>query len=85
SMTVPHHASTSSVSARVLQALASAAGLFLVGSGLAGCASTTPTRETSQAYAIYDVKAPDVAPARLVEAVKVGLQKNMSAVQINNG
>lgn len=84
-MTVPHHASTSSVSARVLQALASAAGLFLVGSGLAGCASTTHARETSQAYAIYDVKAPDVAPARLVEAVKVGLQKNMSAVQINNG
>jgi hypothetical protein len=53
---------------------------------LAGCASTTPTREVSQGYALFDVKAgADVAPARIAEAVKVALQKNMSQVQISHG
>ena len=52
----------------------------------AGCASTTPTRETSAGYAVYDVKAgPDVGSARIAEAIKVALQKNTSRVQIVNG
>lgn len=53
---------------------------------MAGCSSTTPTRESSQAYAIYDIKAaPEVTSAKLADAIKVALQKNMSGVQINNG
>lgn len=52
----------------------------------AGCASTTPTRETSQGYAVFDVKAgPEIGPARIAEAVKTALQKNLSTVQIANG
>ena len=52
----------------------------------AGCASTTPTRETSAGYAVYDVKAgPEVGGARIAEAIKVALQKNTSRVQIVNG
>jgi len=53
---------------------------------LAGCGSTTPTREISSGYAIFDVKAgPGVGHAQLAEAVKVGLQKSTSRVQIVNG
>jgi hypothetical protein len=53
---------------------------------LAGCASTTPTRELSSGYAVFDVKAaPEVGHARMAEAVKTALQKNMSSVQIVNG
>ena len=53
---------------------------------LAGCASTTPTREISSGYAVFDVKAgPGVGHAQLAEAVKVGLQKSTSRVQIVNG
>lgn len=59
--------------------------LGLAALGLAGCANTTPTRETSQAYVVYDVKGADVPASRIAEAVKVGLQKNMSSVQVNNG
>ena len=52
---------------------------------LSGCASTTPTREISSGYAIYDIKAgPDVGAGRIAEVVKVALQKNMSQVQITN-
>ena len=52
---------------------------------LAGCAATTPTTETSVAYAIYDIKAgPEVTPGRVAEAVKVALQSNTSQVQIVN-
>jgi hypothetical protein len=52
---------------------------------LGGCASTTPTTETSVAYAIYDIKAgPEVTPGRVAEAVKVALQSNTSQVQIVN-
>ena len=52
----------------------------------AGCASTTPTREVSVAYAIYDVTAgPEVTPLRLSEAVKLGLQTRTSQVQVING
>lgn len=52
----------------------------------AGCASITPTRETSAGYAVYDVKAgPEVGGARIAEAIKLALQKNTSRVQIANG
>lgn len=52
---------------------------------LAGCASTTPTVETTPGYAIYDIKAaPGVTHSQVAEAVKTSLQKNMSAVQITN-
>jgi hypothetical protein len=51
-----------------------------------GCASVTPTREVSSGYAIFDIQAgADIGPARIAEAVKVALQKNMSQVQIVNG
>jgi hypothetical protein len=53
---------------------------------LVGCASTTPTRETSSGSAIIDIKGgPEIGHARVVEAVKTALQANMSQVQINNG
>lgn len=53
---------------------------------LAGCASTTPTRELSSGYAVFDIKAGlEIGPARIADAVKVALQKNMSAVQVVNG
>jgi hypothetical protein len=53
---------------------------------LAGCAATTPTREISQGYAVFDVKAgPGLTHAKAAEALKTALQKNMSAVQITNG
>lgn len=51
---------------------------------LAGCASTTPTRETTQGYAIFDVKG-EVSAAKASEALKVALQKNMTGVQISQG
>ena len=54
--------------------------------GLAGCASTTPTREVSSGYAIFDIKpGPEVGPGPIAQAVKVALQKNMTKVQILNG
>lgn len=52
---------------------------------LAACAAATPTRETQQAYAVYDVKGDNLNPGRVAEAVKTALQKNMSAVQITQG
>ncbi len=52
---------------------------------LAGCASTTPTVETTPGYAIYDIKAPAaVTHAQITEAVKTSLQKSMSAVHVTN-
>jgi hypothetical protein len=52
---------------------------------LAGCASTTPTIETTPGYAIYDIKAPaGVTNAQIAEVVKTSLQKSMSAVHITN-
>lgn len=52
---------------------------------LAGCASTTPTVETTPGYAIYDIKAPArVTHSQIAEAVKTSLQKSMSAVQVTN-
>ena len=54
--------------------------------GMNGCAPMTPTQEISSGYAIFDVKAgPEIGPARVAEAVKVALQKNMTQVQIVNG
>lgn len=51
-----------------------------------GCASVTPTREISSGYAIFDIKAgSDIGPARIAEAVKVALQKNVSQINIVNG
>lgn len=53
---------------------------------LAGCASTTPTREVSNGYAIFDIQAgPEIGQARIAEAVKVALQKHMSQVQVLSG
>lgn len=53
---------------------------------LAGCASVTPTVETTPGFAIYDIKAaPGVSHGQVAEAVKTALQKNVSAVRIANG
>lgn len=53
---------------------------------LAGCAATTPTRETMNGYAIFEIRAaPGVTHARLTDAVRVALQKNTSQVQIHQG
>ena len=53
---------------------------------LMGCSSMTPTRETSSGYAIFDIKGgPEITHAKVANAVKTALQKNMSQVQINNG
>jgi len=58
---------------------------FAAALAMAGCGSTTRTREVSSGYAIFDIKAAaDVGPARVVEALKVGLQKGTTQVQINN-
>lgn len=52
---------------------------------LAGCASTTPTVETTPGYAIYDIKAPaGLTHSQVAEAVKTSLQKSMGAVQVTN-
>jgi hypothetical protein len=62
------------------------AALAAIAGALTGCASMTPTRELSSGYAIFDIQAaPDIGPARIAEAVKVALQKNMSRVQITHG
>jgi hypothetical protein len=53
---------------------------------LAGCATgLTSTREIRSSYAIFDIQAgPEVGPARIAEAVRTSLQKQMSRVQITN-
>lgn len=59
--------------------------LFVMAVALAmgGCASMTPTAETEASYAIYDVKPnPGVTAAKLGEAIKTALQKNMKGVQM---
>lgn len=54
--------------------------------GLCGCAATTPTREISSAYAIFDIQAgPEVGPVRIADAIKRALQTNTTQVQIVNG
>ena len=58
---------------------------FGVAIALAGCGSTTPTVETTSGYAIFDIQAgPEIGAARIAEAVKVAVQKNMSRAQISN-
>jgi hypothetical protein len=53
---------------------------------LAGCASSTPTVESSSGYAVFDIKAgPEVSAAQIAQAVKTAIQKNMSKAQIVNG
>ncbi|QTN21776.1 hypothetical protein HZ992_16550 [Rhizobacter sp. AJA081-3] len=53
---------------------------------LGGCASMTPTKETSVGYAIYDIKASgDVGSAKLAEAIRTALQRNTSRAQVSNG
>lgn len=53
---------------------------------LSGCASMTPTKETSVGYAIYDIKAStEVGSAKLAEAIRTALQRNTSRVQVTNG
>ena len=53
---------------------------------LTACAATTPTRETSSGYAIFDLQGgPDLTHAKLAEAVKTALQRHTSQVQLNNG
>jgi hypothetical protein len=53
---------------------------------LSGCASMTPTTEEKASYAIYDIRATDgLTASRIAEAVKDGLQKQTSQVQISQG
>jgi hypothetical protein len=53
---------------------------------LAGCAMSTPTVETTYGYAVFDIKAgPEIGTARIAEAIKVAVQKNMTRAQITNG
>lgn len=50
---------------------------------MSGCASMTPTLETTEQYAIYDIKPSHTATTLTISgAIKVALQKNMSGVQI---
>ena len=59
---------------------------FVLAALLAGCATTTPTPETSVGYAIYHIKAgPEIGSAKIAEAIKMALQRNTSRVQIGNG
>lgn len=54
--------------------------------GLMACGTTTPTRELTQGYAIFDVKAGAEVPAsKIAEAMRTALQRNMTSVQITNG
>ncbi len=63
---------------RKLIALGASSVLFL-----AGCASTTPTVETSNGYAIFDIKAgPEVGAAALADAIKSAVQLKMSKAQV---
>lgn len=58
----------------------------MIGALLAGCAATTPTRETSVGYAIYDIQVgPEAGAAKIAEAIKVALRKSTSRVQLSNG
>ncbi len=53
---------------------------------VSACGTTTPTREMSSGYAIFDVKAgPEVSTTKIADAVKTALQEQTSGVQIVNG
>ena len=60
--------------------------ILCAAAAVSGCASMTPTHEDRASYAIYDVHAADgLAPAHIADAIKVGLQKQTSQVQITQG
>lgn len=51
---------------------------------IAGCASMTPTTEREEGYAIYHVAPGNaVSASDITDAIKTGLQQNMSEVSIN--
>lgn len=53
---------------------------------MSGCASTTPTVETRSAYSVFDIQAgSDISAARISQAVKEAVQKNMSKANIVYG
>ncbi len=53
---------------------------------LSGCASTTPTVETRSSYSVFDIQAgSDISAARISQAVKEAVQKNMSKANIVYG
>ena len=53
---------------------------------LAGCASTTPTVEVTQGYAVFDVKPRQLLTnAQVADALRSALQKNMTSVQVTSG
>ena len=50
---------------------------------VSGCASLTPTIETNESYSIYDIKPTQgVTSEQISNAIKTGLQKNMSGVRV---
>ncbi|WP_404407595.1 hypothetical protein LG272_07135 [Pseudidiomarina marina] len=49
--------------------------------GLSGCASTTPTTETSKSYIIYDLKGHDVPGDIISNAIVKGIQSQTSSVK----
>lgn len=57
--------------------------LSIVGLGLAGCASMTPTVTRQEAYAIYDIKGGGGSAGSIGDGITQALQKNMTGVRIN--
>lgn len=53
---------------------------------LSGCHTFTPTCETQESYAIYDIKPTQgVAASKIAEAVKVGLQRGTNELRVKMG
>ncbi|MEG3760084.1 hypothetical protein V5096_19295 [Pseudoalteromonas carrageenovora] len=52
---------------------------------LAGCAATTPTRTTEQAYMVIDVKADATIRDELLDTIIETAQSNMSSLSVNRG
>lgn len=52
---------------------------------LGGCASTTPTRTTEQAYMVIDVKGDTAIRDRVLDTVIKTAQENMSSLTVNRG
>lgn len=50
---------------------------------LSGCASTTPTTETSRSYVIYDVKSTEASGDAIASAIIKGVQSKTSKVRVN--
>ena len=53
--------------------------------GLVGCASMTPTTETSSSYVVYDIQDSDLASDILADAVLRGIQSETSRVRATRG